>query len=80
LRTLVATDGLEAVAMTKQEHPHLILMDLNMPYVSGFEAIRRIKDDPLIKDIPSSLFPITTGIFTGSRRPLPWAAWAAPTS
>jgi CheY-like chemotaxis protein len=56
LRTLVATDGLEAVAMTKQEHPSLILMDLNMPYVSGFEAIRRIKDDPVISDTPIVAF------------------------
>jgi CheY-like chemotaxis protein len=56
LRALVATDGLEAVSMAKEEHPNLILMDLNMPYINGFEAIRRIKDDPTIRDIPIVAF------------------------
>jgi CheY-like chemotaxis protein len=56
LHVLVATDGLEAVVMTKDERPNLILMDLNMPYVSGFEAIRRIKDDPAVREIPIVAF------------------------
>jgi CheY-like chemotaxis protein len=56
LRTLVANDGLQAVGMAKADHPNLILMDLNMPYINGFEAIRRIKDDPAIRDIPIVAF------------------------
>jgi CheY-like chemotaxis protein len=56
LRTLVASDGLQAVSMAKEEHPNLILMDLNMPYVNGFEAIRHIKDDPAICGIPIVAF------------------------
>lgn len=56
LRTLVATDGLEAVGIAKAEHPNLILMDLNMPYINGFEAIRHIKEDPAISDIPIVAF------------------------
>jgi two-component system cell cycle response regulator DivK len=56
LRALVAIDGLQAVGMAKEEHPNLILVGLHMPYINGFEAIRRIKDDPAISDIPIVAF------------------------
>ena len=36
----------------KAPRPGLILMDLNMPYVDGREALKRIKEDPSLRDIP----------------------------
>jgi len=47
-----ATDGAAGVAMAAAERPDLILMDLNLPEVDGWEAARRLKADPLTRDIP----------------------------
>jgi DNA-binding response OmpR family regulator len=49
---LEATDGLSAVAVAKREHPDLILLDVMMPALDGYEACRRIKADPATADIP----------------------------
>lgn len=47
-----AVDGEEGVVMAKREKPDLILMDLQLPKVDGFEATRRIKADPELSHIP----------------------------
>lgn len=47
-----AENGELGVAAAAQEKPDLILMDLNMPVMSGFEATRAIKNDPDLKSIP----------------------------
>ena len=47
-----ATDGAAGLAMAVAERPDLILMDLNLPEVDGWEAARRLKADPLTRHIP----------------------------
>ncbi len=47
-----ATNGEEAVQMTARENPDLILMDVRMPRMTGYDACRAIKADPRFKDIP----------------------------
>jgi twitching motility two-component system response regulator PilH len=48
----VATNGEEAIAKSKSEKPDLILMDVVMPGMSGFEATRAITRDPATQSIP----------------------------
>ena len=46
-----ATNGREAVAMAKKEHPHLIIMDVMMPEMDGMEACEAIRKIPELSDI-----------------------------
>ena len=46
-----ATNGREAVDLAREHHPDLVLMDMMMPVVSGYEAVKEIKADDDIKDI-----------------------------
>jgi two-component system response regulator len=49
---IVAVDGLEAVAMSKSAKPDLILMDLGLPGIDGWDATAHIKNDPETRHIP----------------------------
>ena len=52
LRVITATNGLEAMTKVAQESPDLVLLDIMMPKMSGFEVCKRIKADPKTRDIP----------------------------
>mgnify|MGYP001042077678 FL=1 len=49
---LEARDGEEGVSRARQEHPDLILMDISIPKIDGWEATRRLKADEATRDIP----------------------------
>jgi len=49
---IIATDGAQGVAAAASEKPDLILMDLSLPVVDGWEAARRIKAAPETSRIP----------------------------
>jgi two-component system, cell cycle response regulator DivK len=49
---LTAADGAAGIEMAVREHPDLILMDLSLPIVDGWEATRRIKADATLRGIP----------------------------
>ncbi len=49
---LTAADGEEALAKARTERPDLILLDLIMPRLQGFEVLRLLKADPATADIP----------------------------
>jgi two-component system alkaline phosphatase synthesis response regulator PhoP len=51
-RTVPAHNGLEALEMVRKSPPDLILLDVMMPKMSGFEVCRRLKNDPKTSDIP----------------------------
>ncbi|MBF0178586.1 MAG: PleD family two-component system response regulator [Magnetococcales bacterium] len=49
---LVATNGLDALKVAETEKPDLILLDIMMPVMDGYETCRRLKNNPVTRDIP----------------------------
>lgn len=49
--TIPAANGMEALAIVAREHPDLILLDIMMPKLSGFEVCRQLKSNPQTRDI-----------------------------
>jgi two-component system cell cycle response regulator DivK len=51
-RTLQTKDGMEALDIAREHHPDLILMDIQLPEVSGLEVTKWLKEDETLKSIP----------------------------
>lgn len=49
---VIAGDGTEALERARELHPDLILLDVMMPEVDGWEVCRRLRDDPDLEDVP----------------------------
>ena len=62
---LSAANGAEGIAIAVAERPDLILMDLNLPEIDGWEAARRLKADPATRRIP--LIALTAHAMAGDR-------------
>jgi CheY-like chemotaxis protein len=62
---VTAEDGEKGCAMALAERPDIIVMDLEMPLVDGWEATRRLKNDPQTRDIP--IIALSAHALAGSR-------------
>ena len=51
-----ALDGLEGLLMAEKSRPDIILLDIMMPGIDGWEVLKRLKSDDNLKDIPVVIF------------------------
>jgi two-component system cell cycle response regulator DivK len=65
-RLIEAPDGEAAVAIAKEQHPDLVLMDVQLPRISGIEATRRLRGEPATADIP--IIAITSFALSGDEK------------
>jgi two-component system, cell cycle response regulator DivK len=62
---VIAVDGVQALALAQSESPALILMDISLPMLDGWETTRRLKMAPETKSIP--VLALTSHAMTGDR-------------
>jgi two-component system, cell cycle response regulator DivK len=63
--TVEAVDGQEGIAAARSSRPNLILMDMSLPVLDGWEATRRLKADPETRSIP--VIALTAHAMAGDR-------------
>ena len=52
MRVLTARDGMDAVALLQDNVPDVILLDIEMPRMDGYEVAAQVRNDPRLKDVP----------------------------
>jgi CheY-like chemotaxis protein len=63
-RVICADDGLMALKMAKEHHPDIIILDLLMPRMTGFDVLRELKKNDATRDTPVL---VMSGVYTNTR-------------
>ena len=78
---IAATDGVEAIKLSYRSHPDLILLDILMPKMNGYQVCRLLKDDEETRHIPIIMLTAKDQQSDGSWGPLyghvMWSDWMA---
>jgi CheY-like chemotaxis protein len=64
-QVLIAVDGQQGLDLAAAEKPELVLLDMSLPVVDGWEVARRLKADPALKNIP--VIALTAHAMSGDR-------------
>lgn len=55
-QVVTANDGKEALQVVADENPDLVVLDVMMPYMDGFEVLQNLRRNPTTRDIPVIMF------------------------
>jgi len=61
MNVMVAKDGVEAVALLQERRPDIVLLDIEMPRMDGFEVARQVRHDERLSDLPIVMISSRTG-------------------
>ena len=61
MQVMTARDGVEALALLREQRPDVLLLDIEMPRMDGFEVAAQIRHDPLLHDLPIIMITSRTG-------------------
>ena len=59
---VLSENGIDALQLVRREPPALILLDINMTPITGWEFLKRLRDDPKYKEIPVIVFTVLTSV------------------
>ena len=60
-----ATTGAQALQLAAQHHPHLVVLDMQLPDIDGYEVLAALRSDPLLADVP--VLAVTAYAMVGDR-------------
>ena len=61
MQVLTAKDGVDAVTLLQEHHPDVMLLDIEMPRMDGYELARHMRSTPELSDIPIIMITSRTG-------------------
>ena len=67
MRVLTARDGMDAVTLLQDNVPDIILLDIEMPRMDGYEVAAHVRNDPRLRDVP--IIMITSRVGREASRP-----------